>query len=186
MKQLRDSLDEFEHQYWSVEVDEVPKPDPTRPNAPTNTHYSLRSISYASAEDKAANKDGQIVIDILIEKAEFHMTAVRQVEPVPVRDRANIAELIGAKKVAMLADTHKFRPWRVIWETVKRPIRWQKFGETYATVLSLVKPGSAKYIGFGEQGGKSLLKKSTYMNYFGESHAAHQALSLILTKDDRL
>ena len=37
-----------------------------------------------------------------------------------------------------------------------------------ATVLAVEKSVTADFMGFGEQGGKHLFKKKTYMNYFSK------------------
>lgn len=64
--------------------------------------------------------------------------------------------------------------------TPKEKIVWQTSPETFRhnmhpdhtmlkdVVLDVVKPGHGEYVGFGEQGGTSFMKKACYMNYFSE------------------
>ena len=56
--------------------------------------------------------------------------------------------------------------WRplVVWQMSERGIRYQ--GKS--TILSVQKPSTARYLGFGEQGGSSLLKDKTFMDYFSK------------------
>lgn len=56
-----------------------------------------------------------------------------------------------------------FQP-AVVWQTKERGIRYQ--GE--ATVLALEKPRTARYFGWGEQGGRAFVKDQTFMNYFSK------------------
>ncbi|WPD21641.1 MAG: glycoside hydrolase family 31 protein [Candidatus Electrothrix scaldis] len=54
-----------------------------------------------------------------------------------------------------------------VWETAETPIYYTPNGEEdYAIIQAVNKPASAKYIGFGEQGGQSLSKNTAQMNYF--------------------
>lgn len=65
--------------------------------------------------------------------------------------------------------------------TPKEKIVWQTSPETFRhnmhpdhsmlkdVVIDIVKPGHGEYVGFGEQGGTSFMKKACYMNYFSES-----------------
>lgn len=53
----------------------------------------------------------------------------------------------------------------VVWQTKERGLRYQ--GK--ATVLSLEKPSTARYFGWGEQGGRSFVKDRTFMNYFSKT-----------------
>jgi alpha-glucosidase len=54
-----------------------------------------------------------------------------------------------------------------VWETAKTPIYYTPNGkDDYAIIQAVAKPASAKYIGFGEQGGHSLSKNTAQMNYF--------------------
>jgi alpha-glucosidase len=55
----------------------------------------------------------------------------------------------------------------LVWETAETSIYFTPNGENdYAIIQAVNKPSSAKYIGFGEQGGQNLTKNSTQANYF--------------------
>ena len=56
-----------------------------------------------------------------------------------------------------------------VWETEENGIYYTFNGiekEDYAILQVIQKPATAKYIGFGEQGGKSLCKNTAQVNYF--------------------
>ncbi|XOF33080.1 MAG: TIM-barrel domain-containing protein [Candidatus Electrothrix sp. YB6] len=54
-----------------------------------------------------------------------------------------------------------------VWQTAETPIYYTPNGrEDYAVIQAVTKPASAKYIGFGEQGGQSLSKNTAQVNYF--------------------
>jgi len=58
---------------------------------------------------------------------------------------------------------------QIIWQTTDQTFAYQQNKEIDAinnVVMSIKKPGPAEYLGFGEQGGKTVLKKPTYLNYF--------------------
>lgn len=58
---------------------------------------------------------------------------------------------------------------QVIWQTTEQAFSYQGDPNIEAinnVVLNVNKPGPAKYLGFGEQGGRTVLKNPTYMNFF--------------------
>ncbi|RPA89096.1 hypothetical protein L873DRAFT_736722 [Choiromyces venosus 120613-1] len=75
----------------------------------------------------------------------------------------------GAQKVA-----HSQR--KIVWETAGVGLSWKKTGKAAATVLTSKKPGLARYMGWGEQGGKELLKRSTLMNYFNFDNMTYSSV----------
>ncbi|KAF7546076.1 hypothetical protein G7Z17_g8689 [Cylindrodendrum hubeiense] len=57
----------------------------------------------------------------------------------------------------------------VIWQTTAHTFSYQSdpnIGVINNVVLKINKPTPAEYLGFGEQGGRTVLKKPTYMNFF--------------------
>lgn len=55
----------------------------------------------------------------------------------------------------------------LVWETAETPIYYTPNGDNdYAIIQVAKKPATARYIGFGEQGGQSLTKNSKQSNYF--------------------
>jgi alpha-glucosidase len=57
----------------------------------------------------------------------------------------------------------------LVWQTADIPIYFTKNGEEgdeYAIIQAVRKPATAKYIGFGEQGGHNLSKNGRQVNFF--------------------
>lgn len=55
----------------------------------------------------------------------------------------------------------------LVWQTANPGIYYTPNGtEDYAIIQAVNKPATAKYVGFGEQGGKSLSKNTEQLNYF--------------------
>jgi len=55
----------------------------------------------------------------------------------------------------------------LVWETAAIPIYFTPNGsDDFAIIQAVRKPATAKYIGFGEQGGQSLCKNTAQVNYF--------------------
>ncbi|KAK7393939.1 hypothetical protein QQX98_013278, partial [Neonectria punicea] len=58
---------------------------------------------------------------------------------------------------------------QIIWQTTDQAFSYQgnpSIGVINNVVLNVNKPTQAEYLGFGEQGGRTVLKKPTYMNFF--------------------
>lgn len=58
---------------------------------------------------------------------------------------------------------------QIIWQTTEQTFSYQgdpNIGVINNVVLKVNKPGPAEYLGFGEQGGRTVLKRPTYMNFF--------------------
>ena len=65
--------------------------------------------------------------------------------------------------VSMFAPNEEY----IVWQTADIPIYYTRNGNNdYAIIQAVNKPGNAKYIGFGEQGGQSLTKNTAQVNYF--------------------
>ncbi|KAL8792282.1 MAG: hypothetical protein Q9195_005161 [Heterodermia aff. obscurata] len=60
----------------------------------------------------------------------------------------------------------------VVWQMSERGIRYQ--GKS--TILSVQKPSTARYLGFGEQGGSSLIKDKTFMDYFNYDNLEYESV----------
>lgn len=55
----------------------------------------------------------------------------------------------------------------LVWQTAETPFYFTANGdEDFAIIQAVTKPATAKYIGFGEQGGHSLSKNTAQANYF--------------------
>ncbi|RKL21233.1 hypothetical protein BFJ68_g2502 [Fusarium oxysporum] len=58
---------------------------------------------------------------------------------------------------------------QIIWQTTDQTFSYQgnpSIGAVNNVVFNIKKPGSAAYLGFGEQGGRTVIKKPTYLNFF--------------------
>jgi hypothetical protein len=58
---------------------------------------------------------------------------------------------------------------QIIWQTSEQAFSYQlnpNINIINNVVMKVVKPAQADYVGFGEQGGRTVMKKPTYMNYF--------------------
>lgn len=58
---------------------------------------------------------------------------------------------------------------QIIWQTDSPIFSFQgdrNISVINNVVMNIKKPGPAEYLGFGEQGGRTLLKQPTFMNYF--------------------
>jgi alpha-glucosidase (family GH31 glycosyl hydrolase) len=153
LTELRQLLDGYSDggSYWTVKHSSEEE---------SKERYCMQSVQYGTKADMENDRNGTVVVNLYIERAPFRMIAVRLLEHANKSDDETIARLAGE-----LSAEHRMTE-KIIWETTSKPLRWKQFGDTTATILTVKKPGSSKYIGFGEQGGKSLLKNRTFMNYF--------------------
>jgi hypothetical protein len=113
---------------------------------------------------KASNR--QVQLQIWVQRDPFQITAVRVLESSPPVEK--LPELqttdVGTAKQLELP-VFKGSQAAIIWRTKPRGLQYSGT----ATVLSVEKSVTADFMGFGEQGGKSLFKRKTYMNYFSKS-----------------
>ncbi|MCJ1387152.1 hypothetical protein MMC17_010281 [Xylographa soralifera] len=114
-----------------------------------------------SVVSPAITSKWQIIVQLWIQGNPFRITAIRSIAS------AGTAALLPSLQHPTLdrpfhIPEAKERRNAIIWQSKERGLQYQKD----ATVLSVEKPQTAKYLGFGEQGGKALFKDKTYMNYF--------------------
>jgi hypothetical protein len=86
--------------------------------------------------------------------------ATRKLTVLPEGDQS-ISQSVGINTAAEVE--------QIIWQTTDQAFSYETNGSIDAiknVVLNVKKPGPAEYLGFGEQGGKTVLKKPTYLNYF--------------------
>lgn len=58
---------------------------------------------------------------------------------------------------------------KIVWQTSEKTFCWQLIKPTVKNILlDVVKAGPGEFLGFGEQGGTSFLKKPTFMNYYSK------------------
>lgn len=143
---LIDILDQAEDRKWSVQLQD------------SSRYLILKSV---------VNDGKDAGLKLWIQKNPFQITAtspVKQLKPfltLPVDD-VPINLVNGLANDAV--NGYEKAGEAVIWQTKVRGFRYG-YG---AVVLSIQKTPTAKYVGFGEQGGKRFAKDKTFMNYFSE------------------
>ncbi|MEG5055515.1 MULTISPECIES: TIM-barrel domain-containing protein [unclassified Microcoleus] len=95
-------------------------------------------------------------------------------------------------KIEVFNYTNKHNPAKQeafkVWETAAPGIYYTFTGaekEDYSIIQAIEKPATAKYIGFGEQGGKSLCKNTEQVNYFNFDNMRYRQVYNIGPLDDR-
>ena len=106
-----------------------------------------------------------VATQLWIQLQPFQISAVQQLGT--VSPWQGLHRFTSSEKDACvrLQTTPGSRP-AVVWQTKQRGIRYQGT----ATILSLEKPSTARYFGWGEQGGRSFAKDKVTMNYFSRSY----------------
>ncbi|KAG9081896.1 hypothetical protein FS749_007308, partial [Ceratobasidium sp. UAMH 11750] len=139
MKDLIDTLDKFECIDWKVTVEE-------------QTDYvklESRPLIQASPND--------YYMRIYIRKKHTKIVAIQPLKPQVSSEVAYISD-----QFEVPALTAQDPDVKVVWLTKSNGILYS--GKT--TVIEVEKPGMARYLGFGEQGGRQLLKTKLIVDYF--------------------
>ncbi|KAG8796592.1 hypothetical protein FRC12_016579 [Ceratobasidium sp. 428] len=160
MKNLITVLDEFEGKNWEVECQEVENSD----------WVVLESRPLKKAAESINEPKEPYYMRIYVRKTRFKIVAV---QPIPVRNtRDDIYLREFARFPISTESTSKF-DWypdvdsppkhiKVVWQTKVNGMLYSKM----ATVIEVHKPSMARYLGFGEQGGRQLLKSRVILDYF--------------------
>ncbi|KAH8648034.1 glycosyl hydrolases family 31-domain-containing protein [Tricladium varicosporioides] len=150
MTTLIETLDVFEQINWRVELIKDP----------AHQFYKLQSVL---DPDDPINR--RVCVELFIQRNPFKITAVRSVEVLPSPNPIPEFQInetsnghANGNGVTRTKNTYKV----VVWQTKEQALQYNN----YAAVLSMEKASTAKYMGFGEQGGTHLFKDKTYMNYF--------------------
>lgn len=107
----------------------------------------------------------KVEVQLWVQKDPFQITAVRVLESQGPAERLPQLNTLNASTVEKLSlQTIKGAEAAIIWKTKPRGLQYKG----NAVILSVEKSATADYLGFGEQGGKNLFKKKTYMNYFSK------------------
>ncbi|KAM0192686.1 hypothetical protein ACHAPI_008045 [Fusarium lateritium] len=147
------TLDGLENVDWAVEVVEDPR------------YIILQSV----INPKTSNR--RVQLQIWVQRDPFQITAVRVLESTPPVEKLPELQTADAGTVKQLElPVSKGAQAAIIWRTKPRGLQ---FSST-ATILSVEKSVTADFMGFGEQGGKNLFKKRTYMNYFNFDNMRYQ------------
>ncbi|RGP76822.1 hypothetical protein FLONG3_5065 [Fusarium longipes] len=117
-------------------------------------HWILTSNEYKNKNDTATPKTS-----LHIFSNPFRIVATRKLELLDADP--TLSQSVGVNTTSEVE--------QIIWQTTDQTFSYQQNKEIDAinnVVLNIKKPGPAEYLGFGEQGGKTVLKKPTYLNYF--------------------
>jgi hypothetical protein len=107
----------------------------------------------------------KVEVQLWIQRDPFQITAVRVLESLAPCEKLPQIQTVDIATLDKLSyTTAKGARAAVIWRTKPRGLRYTSCG----TILSVEKSVTADFMGFGEQGGKNLFKKKTYMNYFSK------------------
>ncbi|KAH7006487.1 glycosyl hydrolases family 31-domain-containing protein [Fusarium venenatum] len=118
-------------------------------------HYVLTANEYANSTAEAKPKTS-----LHIFSSPFRIVATRKLTVLPEGDQS-ISQSVGINNALEVE--------QIIWQTTDQTFSYETNGSIDViknVVLNVKKPGPAEYLGFGEQGGKTVLKKPTYLNYF--------------------
>ncbi|KAF4781156.1 hypothetical protein HER10_EVM0008029 [Colletotrichum scovillei] len=121
----------------------------------SDDHWVLSSVDHT-----AQNPSGAVKTRLHFFASPFRIIATRPgLEP-----REKIPSFIAETGIQGTSISEE-----VIWRTADQAFSYNGDPEIDAinnVILRMHKPPPAHYLGFGEQGGKTVLKKPTYMNYF--------------------
>lgn len=142
---LISTLDAAQGIKWAVELVEDPK------------YYVLQSVVNPNTDKR------KVELQLWVQRDPFQITAVRVLENQGLAEKLPQMQSFDSSTIEKLhLTTSKGAEAAVVWKTKPRGLQYRD----NATILSVEKSATADYMGFGEQGGKNLFKKKTYMNYF--------------------
>ena len=107
-------------------------------------------------------KSWEKATELWVQGQPFQITAVQSLTTIPRWTGVSHLSSSASENIEL----QEVRGWRpsVVWQTSERGIRYQG----NSTILSVEKPCTARYFGFGEQGGSSFIKDKTFLDYFSK------------------
>ncbi|KAJ1300546.1 hypothetical protein OPQ81_002200 [Rhizoctonia solani] len=141
---LVETLDKFENAEWEVAYDNTKYPD----------HIVLES-RYKKDAPPGGGLSDNYALRIFVSKNPFQIVALRRITVYNTRE-----EELLQKAAVLSVDTSPTE--KVIWQTKPNGILY--WGKT--ALFEIEKPGTARYLGFGEQGGRQVLKSKMVCDYF--------------------
>ncbi|KAG8792972.1 hypothetical protein FRC12_004341 [Ceratobasidium sp. 428] len=153
MKDLITVLDEFEDKEWKVDC------------------YDKKAWDWIILESRPRKPISDYYMRIYVRKARFKIVAVQPIPVLDTRDDVYLREFagppIGEESARSQFDWYPEadsppRHAKIVWQTKVNGILYSKM----ATVIEVHKPSMARYLGFGEQGGRQLLKSRVVLDYF--------------------
>ena len=159
------------------------------------SNYNTRSVIYNKIEElkgiledqepfSVESKDDRDKIELVTKFDEFGDGTLKQAMKVVVTYNPFKIEVFNYTNKHNPDDQEVFK----VWETADSGIYYTFNGseeEDYAIIQAIKKPASAKYIGFGEQGGKSLCKNKGQVNYFNFDNMRYKQVYGVGPLDDR-
>ncbi|RPA77141.1 hypothetical protein BJ508DRAFT_213076 [Ascobolus immersus RN42] len=162
---LINKLDALQRVDWRVELVEDPQ------------YFILQSV--IDPEKPTRN----VIVQLWIQRDPFKITAIRSVQSLPPAEKLptiqNLADPATTGRISLSEAAGSQRA--IIWQTKECGLQY----DDRATILTIAKPVTADYMGFGEQGGKGLFKKRTYLNYFNFDNMKYQCVYGIGPNDSR-
>lgn len=153
LSKLIATLDAVEGIEWGVELIKDPQ------------HYILQSVRDPTGPKR------MIEVQLWIRRDPFQITAVRVLKSLQPAEKLPELQLLDSASVKQLElQTADGASSAIIWKTKSRGLQYRD----NATILEVEKSVTADYIGFGEQGGKNLFKKKTFINYFNFDNMRYQ------------
>ena len=138
-------LDHHDQSKWEVELVED----------------ELFLILQSSIHQDSGSSD--VVTQLWIQRRPFQITAVQPLKAIPQWNPMPRLLLPNNNARIEIPEAVGVRP-SIVWQTQMNGVRYQDS----ATILSVQKPSTARYLGWGEQGGTSLFKDNTFLNYFSK------------------
>ncbi|KLP23501.1 Uncharacterized protein LW94_8495 [Fusarium fujikuroi] len=117
-------------------------------------HWVLTTVEYETSESTGVPNTA-----LHFFASPFRIVATRKLKPLDA-DPAFL-KTVGIDTVSEYEE--------IIWQTTEETFSYQgnpSIGAVNNVVLNIKKPGPAAYLGFGEQGGRTVIKKPTYLNFF--------------------
>ncbi|KAG8711613.1 hypothetical protein FRC09_020508 [Ceratobasidium sp. 395] len=136
-------LDEVEMTTWTVKVD------------PCDDYVKIVSL------DTHDEKNPIVHMELYVRKNNCRIVAIRPLERRSTGLLNNIAQEFKIEN--LLVPAHQ-QDYKIVWMTKESGILYSRSGKT--TVIEVEKPSTARYLGFGEQGGRQLLKSKVIVDYF--------------------
>ncbi|OCK81473.1 glycoside hydrolase family 31 protein [Lepidopterella palustris CBS 459.81] len=165
LSKLIETLDVSEQIDWRVELIKDPQ------------YFVLQSVLNPTEPGR------KVVVQLWLQKNPFKIIALRSVKPLPPAEKLpeiqNYSDSVVTSQIK-IEETPGAKT-AIIWQTKDRPLRYLD----NATVLSVETSSTANYMGFGEQGGKSLFKRKTFLNYFNFDNMRYQNVYERGPLDDR-
>jgi hypothetical protein len=146
---LIDELDHAEDIDWDVEIED------------NDDNLVLKSV-IMETRPGTSQVTKKACIKLWVQKDPFRITATRVVNTTPA---------FFALPTAKTGEPPRTPPEEeveaVIWQTKERGLQYGNG----AVVLAIQRTPTARYVGFGEQGGSKFIKDQTFMNYFSRLNA---------------